>query len=232
MQTDYAGHERAYQRFKAEGKVGWNTRISHAAFQTAFEGEFQTTSVPKSGKLLELGCGAGEYSLWLAEKGYEVSGVDIAPTAIAWAQERAQERRLQIDFRVGNVLDLQDYSDSVFDVVLDGHCFHCIIGTDRPKFLASVWRVLKPGGFFLTDNMCGDVRESAMRPEHRAMFVFDPETRCSLFRKTGIASRYIGVAEEIVDEIRQAGFHVIHWDVRSGEATQTMDYVMVAAQKL
>ncbi len=231
MHTDYAGHEKAYQRFKAEGKVGWNTQISHAAFQEIFERGFQVASVPKNGKLLELGCGTGDYSLWLAKKGYEISGVDIAPTAIAWAQERAHARQLQIDFRVGNVLDLQAYPDHAFDVVLDGHCFHCIIGTDRPVFLASVWRVLKPGGFVYTDNMCGDVRDSAMRPDHRTMFVYDPTTRCTLFRNTGIASRYIGVAEEIIEEIRHAGFYVTHWEVRSGEASQSMDYVAVATQK-
>lgn len=91
MHTDYIWHDKVYQRFKAKGKVEWNKRISHTAFQTIFEQGLQAASVPIHGKVLELGCGAGEYSLWLAEQGYEVFGVDIAPTAIAWAQERAQK---------------------------------------------------------------------------------------------------------------------------------------------
>lgn len=223
MRIDYAWHEKVYQKFKADGKVGWNTRISHTEFQAIFERGLQAEYVPKNGKLLELGCGPGDYSLWLAEKGYEVAGVDIAPTAIEWVQEQAQERQLQIDFRVGNVLNLKDYPDNFFDLVLDGHCFHCIIGTDRPLFLASALRVLKPGGFFYTDNMCGEIRD----PEIRTYF--DPTTRCLV--KYGIVSRYIGVVEDIVDEIRHAGFHLLHWEVRSREATQSTDYVSVSAKK-
>lgn len=56
--------------------------------------------------------GAGEIALWLVEKGYEIYGVDIAPTAITWAQENAKEHNIKADFRVGDVLDLQDYPAS------------------------------------------------------------------------------------------------------------------------
>jgi hypothetical protein len=77
--------------------------------------------------------------------------------------------------------------------------------------------------------MCGDIRNPEDIRIVCAEDGFDPTTRCVV--KCGIARRYIGLAEDIVDEIRQAGFHVLHWDVRSGEVTQTTDYVAVLAQK-
>ena len=121
------GHNGGYKRHKTEGQAGWDTAEGYKRSIAILEKSLQAAYVPKSGRLLELGCGAGNITLWLAEKGYEVYGVDIAPTAIQWAQESAQARHLKADFRVGNVLDLKGYLDDFFDFVLDGHCFHCII---------------------------------------------------------------------------------------------------------
>jgi len=42
--------------------------------------------VSRGGRLLEMGCGAGNLTVWLAGQGFEVCGVDISPTAISWAE--------------------------------------------------------------------------------------------------------------------------------------------------
>jgi 2-polyprenyl-3-methyl-5-hydroxy-6-metoxy-1,4-benzoquinol methylase len=45
-------------------------------------------------RVLELGCGNGmSSSLWMARKGYEVHGIDISETAIAWAEQQFAEKR-------------------------------------------------------------------------------------------------------------------------------------------
>ena len=49
-------------------------------------------------------------------------------------------------FQTGNVLNLTWHASNSFDIVLDGHCFHCIIGPDRAQFLREAFRVLKPAG--------------------------------------------------------------------------------------
>jgi SAM-dependent methyltransferase len=49
-----------------------------------FEGEF-----PTCGRALDLACGSGEFSVWLARRGVDVVGVDISPIAIAQARELA-----------------------------------------------------------------------------------------------------------------------------------------------
>ena len=224
MKTNYGGHEGAYKKRKKDGRAGWDTAEGTQETIALLEKVLQAEYVPKSGKLLELGCGAGDITLWFAEKGYDIYGVDLAPTAIAWAQEKAEERNLQADFQVGNVLELQNYTDDFFDFVLDGHCFHCIIGDDRKLFLESAYRTLKPGGFLHVNTMCGEVTNEELKKH------YDPQSRCHIYK--GIASRYIGLADDILGEIRNAGFQILHWEVElSKEGAPDQDNLLVNAIK-
>jgi len=223
MRTWYEGHDRAYQKCRAKGQVGWDTTEGYKEFQILAEEVFHFATLPKHGKLLELGCGAGNMTLWFAEKGYQAYGVDIAPSAIAWAQEHAQKYNLRADFKVGNVLDLHEYSDDFFDVVFDGHCFHCIIGADREKFLASAFRVLKSGGYLIINTMCGEITNPEMRKH------FAPQSRCLVYED--IASRYIGFPETIVEEIRKSNFTIMHRKVKVKKDQNDCDDLLVMAVK-
>ena len=203
-----------YERRRAEGLPGWDSsEEDYNEFKTYIDGILDRGAAPREGRVLELGCGAGNMTVWLGRKGYEAYGVDIAPTGIAWARERAQEQGIQIDFTLGNVLDLEDYSDAFFDFAFDGHCLHCIIGTDRRKFFSSVRRVLKPKGYFLVHTMCSPV-------DRKKIQGFDPESMCTIIN--GIATRYFGLADSILDEIRQAGFEIVHWEIERGDTTDTL----------
>lgn len=62
-------------------------------------------------------------------------------TAVAWAREKSAEASVTAASRV----DLQGYEDGMFNVLVDGHCFHRITGEDRRKFPESNRRVLQPG---------------------------------------------------------------------------------------
>lgn len=82
--------------------------------------------------------------------------MDVSPTAIAMA--RKQSAGLRLRFRVGDVLDLDFLGDSSVDLVVDGHCFHCLTDSaDHPVFFREAARVLKPGGCFLLLAMCSPV---------------------------------------------------------------------------
>ncbi|MCK5759803.1 MAG: hypothetical protein KAH33_00820, partial [Candidatus Delongbacteria bacterium] len=76
MKTAYHGHDVAYKNLKAQGKTGWRDGVE--SYEEFLDYTFKQSYVPKSGKFLELGCGAGETALWFAEKGYESYGVDIS----------------------------------------------------------------------------------------------------------------------------------------------------------
>lgn len=136
---------------------------------------------------------------------------------------RAVERGLQANFQVGSVLDLADFRDGTFDFVLDGYCFHCIIGPDRAQFLASAWRVLKPGAVLHVATMCGEVTSVSLRSK------LDGQSRCVL-DQDGVATRYIGLPEDILTEIRTAGFQVLEWKIKPRtDAESDMDELLVWA---
>ena len=98
-----------------------------------------------TGSVLDIGCGTGEHSLFFAEKGYEVWGIDSSPRAIQKAQKKADERGLKVHFLV---LDIRDLSklDRKFDNVIDSGFFHTLSDDDRPVFVDNLAAVLSPAG--------------------------------------------------------------------------------------
>ena len=191
-----------------EDFAGWTTPEQFESNIRVIEDVLKNGTAPRTGKMLEIGCGAGNISIWFAEQGYEVSGMDIAPTAVDWAREQASEKGITADFRVGNVVHLEEFEDESFDMVIDGHCLHCIIGQDRAVLLRNVHRVLKPGGYCLIITMCTPVDESGLQN-------YDPQSRCTFHE--GFATRYWGYPEEIMGEMRAAGFEIVWSLVRKDE---------------
>lgn len=210
--TDYPGHDLIYRRRKAEGKQGWDEGDQWPSWKAEIEGLMADASFPKSGSVLELGCGAGDVALLFADRGYSVSGIDIAPTAIEWASEKAKNRGLKAEFVVGEVTDLGRWGDGTFDIVIDGHCLHCIIADDRPKVLSETHRVLKPGGLFYVNTMCGEPDDPEVAKD------FDPESRCVVVG--GVARRYLGRPEDILGEVKASGFRIERHEVHAGKGQQ------------
>lgn len=101
-------------------------------------------------RAIKLGCGAGNYSVWLAQQGFEVTGIDISPTAIGFARNNAMDKSVECTFIVADVLgDLKDV-EGPFDFALDWELLHHIYPDDRPRYIASVSRLLRPGGRYLS----------------------------------------------------------------------------------
>ena len=96
--------------------------------------------------ILDVGCGAGVTALELARKGYQVSGIDIAPNMIQRAQEGACLQNITCDFRVG-VAEALPYGDHSFDVLIALGLLGNIL--DDRSVLCEMQRVLKPGGRLL-----------------------------------------------------------------------------------
>jgi 2-polyprenyl-3-methyl-5-hydroxy-6-metoxy-1,4-benzoquinol methylase len=102
----------------------------------------------KKGRVLDLGCGGGRNSVLLAENGFEAYGVDISKHAIKLAKLLAKEKKAKAEFKVGSVLDLA-YKDGFFDAVMDFGCLHHLRKSQWKKYLKSILRVLKTGGYYL-----------------------------------------------------------------------------------
>jgi SAM-dependent methyltransferase len=116
-------------------------------------------------RVLDVGCGAGTNSLFLAGRGYRVSGVDLAPAAIAAAQRRADHRELTVDFRVGDALRLP-FPRGRFGGLVDVGCFHTIPVALRRAYSTELGRVTRAGARYV---LAWVGRESAgpFGPPHR-----------------------------------------------------------------
>ena len=100
-----------------------------------------------SGDVLDVGCGTGENALFLAGRGHEVWGVDLAPRAIEIARDRAEARHLPVTFLVQDALDLGDLGRT-FETIVDSGLFHALYDSERPRFVRSLAAALRPGGTY------------------------------------------------------------------------------------
>ena len=97
------------------------------------------------GGVLDVGCGTGENALYLAGNGFSVIGVDLSNRAIAVARAKAAERKLKVEFQVGNALSL-DFKGGAFDNVTDSGLFHTFPDNERPIYARDIARVLVTSG--------------------------------------------------------------------------------------
>jgi ubiquinone/menaquinone biosynthesis C-methylase UbiE len=117
-----------------------------------------------TGRVVELGCGTGENALLFARSGLEVVGVDGSPEAIRQARAKEAGLDASITFEVGDVLNL-DGEGEPFDTATDSGVFHVFEDPDRPRYAASVHRVLCPGGHLFI--LCFSEREPGDRGPRR-----------------------------------------------------------------
>ncbi|HZD66918.1 MAG TPA: class I SAM-dependent methyltransferase, partial [Acidimicrobiales bacterium] len=96
------------------------------------------------GVVLDAGCGTGENALYLATHGHEVVGIDSAPSAIAKARAKAAERGLTVHFEEADARTFAG-PQGRFDTVIDSGLFHVFDPLDRPRYVAVLHRVTRPG---------------------------------------------------------------------------------------
>jgi SAM-dependent methyltransferase len=96
-------------------------------------------------KVLEIGCGAGANLLFLAQEGFDATGLDGSAVALERAAARLAARGLSARLDRGDAIQMP-YADASFDCVLDIECVYANTLADSRLILAEAHRVLKPGG--------------------------------------------------------------------------------------
>lgn len=122
----------------------------------------ENANLTADSKVLEVACNMGTTLIGVVEKyGCKATGVDLSEEALGHAAENVRKHGLEnkINLLQGNALDLP-FPDNTFDVVINEAMLTMLVGEKKDKALAEYYRVLKPGGKLLTQDVClrtGDV---------------------------------------------------------------------------
>jgi len=102
---------------------------------------------------LDIGCGTGAYSHYLARQGWQVTGIDFVENAIRQARKRAKMLDLDIDFRVGDITKLATMQLPPYKLVLDIKCSHSLSDDDRASYIDALWSVMQPDSLLLLETV-------------------------------------------------------------------------------
>jgi 2-polyprenyl-3-methyl-5-hydroxy-6-metoxy-1,4-benzoquinol methylase len=116
----------------------------------------QELAYDKSLKIIDVGCGTGRHSIELTKRGYNVTGIDLSESQLAWAEKKAKQAGLKIDFQKHDARNLP------FDGEFDAAIMLCeggfpLMETDEMNFeiLKNVTRALKDKGKFIFTTLNG-----------------------------------------------------------------------------
>jgi SAM-dependent methyltransferase len=136
--------DRIYREIPPE-EIPWNTQVPPDALTRLVE-----SGKVKPCKTVDLGCGAGNYSIYLASMGFDVTAIDIAPTAIKIAEENAKAKGVKCRFLAADVLSDLDKINETFDFAYEWALLHHIFPQTRDKYVQSIYEILNPGGKYLS----------------------------------------------------------------------------------
>jgi len=192
-----------YAEYKVEGRPGWSADYQFK--RRRIDRMLAIPGVPQHGRFLELGCGAGNVTLYAAEKGFEAYGIDATLDAIEWARENERRSAVTADFRLGSVAELESYPADFFDIIYDGDCLFMVLSPDRPTCFRNIYRVAKLGGFFRARAHLAKPHVTG-RCHIQSDRYYDPETRRVVV--DGVPIYQYSTHDGFVGEIEESGFRV------------------------
>lgn len=134
-----------------DGNLPWDTGQTSSELQRVL-----SRNAIQPCRALELGCGTGTNCVWLAQQGFEVTGIDLAPLAVERAEKRAHAAGVKVHFLVGDVLHLPDLNGP-FTFFFDRGCYHAVRLKAPEHYAPAVARQLVAGGRGLI--LAGNARE-------------------------------------------------------------------------
>lgn len=107
-------------------------------------------------RALDLGCGTGTNCVWLAQQGFDVTGIDVAPLAIERAEARARDAGVNPRFLAADILNLPD-PDQPFLFFFDRGCYHAVRRSAPGAYAPAIAKQLAHGAIGLI--LAGNARE-------------------------------------------------------------------------
>ena len=117
-------------------------------------------------KALDLGCGTGTNSIYMARHGWDVTGIDFVPRAVTVAKRKAAEAQVSPRLMVGDVTRLTELGIGIdYSLLLDLGCFHSIPDAGRDAYVRGVTAMARAGATLLIFGFVrGDARSSRYGP--------------------------------------------------------------------
>jgi SAM-dependent methyltransferase len=232
----YEMHEIVYQRIKNDGHLSWDKSSNFEDMwlhgtNTGLKKHLTKIGLTfKNLNVLDLGTGTGTSALYCAKEGAKCVGVEVSKTAIDIAFKNAQTLGLDVEFIVGDILDL--HLNKKFDLVVDSTVLHCIVGDkDRNNFYATAKRHLGKDGYLFINTMISQGDMSSRFPKE--YFHYEDEILWSLGiseiterkmidGKSYFAHRTLVSEEHQIEEFKDNGFEIVNIEIVSDSDVSCM----------
>jgi SAM-dependent methyltransferase len=128
------------------GFTPWDEHPLAPSLQNLVEGD---DALP-TGTALDIGCGTGDSSIYLAQHGWRVTGVDFVPKALGKARAKAAAKQVAVDFVHADATRLRaEGIGADFTLIIDNGCLHGMSDDDRDAYVREVTAVAGPGARLL-----------------------------------------------------------------------------------
>jgi SAM-dependent methyltransferase len=145
-------------------------------------------------KVVDLGCGAGNYVIYLAGRGYDATGIDISEAAIEIARKNAERKNVKCKFLVKNIVKELGIINQTWDFAYDWGVLHHILPKDRPGYVKNVHKILNSESKYLS--VCFSEKDTAFNASGK-------------LKTTSIGSVLYFSSEEELKELFSPYFNII-----------------------
>ncbi|MGA9676395.1 MAG: class I SAM-dependent methyltransferase [Mycobacterium sp.] len=144
-----ASRHTLFRVFYGLGFTPWDGHAHATSLRELIEGTPDTPALPP-GAALDVGCGTGDSSIYLAQHGWHVTGVDFVVKALDKARAKARAAGVQVDFVHADVTHLSQAGTAAdFQLIVDNGCLHGMSDGDRDLYVQEITTAAAPGASLL-----------------------------------------------------------------------------------
>jgi S-adenosylmethionine-dependent methyltransferase len=195
-------------------------RLEHHQLEREMTWRYLDKYLPRRGKIMEIGCATGAYTIPLAKRGYDVTALDFASKEVEVCKTKVKLEKLEgkVTCLVADARDLSEVTVDDYDAALVmGPLYHLILEEDRRTAIQQACRHLKKGGlvFSIFISRYGIWNDVMKKLPHYIEFHKDVQSvihqgkDADLAYQKGNFRGYFAAPEEIVPMYEQAGFKTL-----------------------
>jgi len=174
----------------------WNTEHLRGIWKGPYSLDFLDRHVTPPARILDAGCGVGRYTIPLAMREYDVTGVDISLFAITELNNARLRRNMQMGLAAVDIYHLS-FRDNTFDAVVAFGVLQHLLEDERSAALSEFARVLVPGGTLVIEVLGREDMRMGGREVETATFLRSTGSVYHYFDQDDIKDIFSGL--EIID---------------------------------